>query len=83
MRDFTFNLSLAAIICLKLFSSSPNHDFQDDQKCLSSQIRDMLKTKTKVIKSTKKINEEVSMTTRNPYPQEHEIGLPLNKMVVK
>ena len=31
----------------------------------------------------KKINEDVSMTTRNPYPQEHEIGLPRNKMVVE
>jgi hypothetical protein len=31
----------------------------------------------------KKINEDVSMTTRNPYPQDHEIGLQRNKMVVK
>ncbi|KIA83884.1 DNA polymerase III subunit alpha [Kaistella solincola] len=31
----------------------------------------------------KKINEDVSMTWRKPYPQEHEIGLPRNKMVLK
>lgn len=30
----------------------------------------------------KKINEDVSMTWRKPYPQESEIGLPRNKMVV-
>lgn len=29
----------------------------------------------------KKINEDVSMTWRKPYPQESEIGLPRNKMV--
>lgn len=31
----------------------------------------------------KKINEDVSMTWRKPYPQESEIGLPRNKMKVK
>jgi len=30
----------------------------------------------------RKINEDISMTSRNPYPQEHEIGLPRHKMVM-
>ena len=41
----------------------------------------MAKTK-KSYEIHQKINEDVSMTRRQQYPQEHEIGLPRNKMVV-
>lgn len=37
--------------------------------------------KEKEFEIHRKINEDVSMTWRQPYPQEHEIGLPRNKMV--
>ena len=39
--------------------------------------------KEKSYEINKKINEDVSMTWRKPYPQESEIGLPRNKMKVK
>lgn len=37
--------------------------------------------KEKAYEVHRKINEDVSMTWRQPYPQESEIGLPRNKMV--
>ena len=36
--------------------------------------------KEKAFEIHRKINEDVSMTWRKPYPQEHEIGLPREKM---
>ena len=36
--------------------------------------------KEKEFEIHRKINEDVSMTWRKPYPQEHEIGLPREKM---
>lgn len=37
--------------------------------------------KEKSLEAARTLHEDVSMTHRKPYPQEHEIGLPRNRMV--
>lgn len=37
-------------------------------------------SKDQQFKTEQQIKEDISMTSRNPYPQEHEIGLPRQKM---
>ncbi|MCY0977234.1 DNA polymerase III subunit alpha [Chryseobacterium wangxinyae] len=37
--------------------------------------------KEKSLEAARTLNEDVSMTQRKPYPQEHEIGLPRQKMI--
>ena len=56
-----------------------------DIKSLNSKSFDLnikvpLRYKEKEFEIHRKINEDVSMTWRKPYPQEHEIGLPREKM---
>lgn len=36
--------------------------------------------KEKSLETARNLHEDVSMTHRKPYPQEHEIGLPRNRM---
>lgn len=38
--------------------------------------------KEKSLETARSLREDISMTSRKPYPQEHEIGLPRNKFVV-
>lgn len=37
--------------------------------------------KEKSLEAQRNLHEDISMTWRKPYPQEHEIGLPRNKMI--
>jgi hypothetical protein len=37
--------------------------------------------KEKSLEAARTLHEDVSMTQRKPYPQEHEIGLPRQKMI--
>jgi len=36
--------------------------------------------KEKSLEAARSLHEDISMTQRKPYPQEHEIGLPRQKM---